>query len=131
MRRYASFTSFAVFGAGLIGIPIARELRTRGASVLVLTRPGCCPVTARQKLHPGIEVFEVDYNDSVAVAQALRGHGVEVVISTVSVAEVTVQNELATAAKAAGVELFAPSEFGVVTDAYVHTDRELQSILVP
>ncbi|KAJ7133633.1 hypothetical protein C8R44DRAFT_611289 [Mycena epipterygia] len=113
MHRY---TSFAVFGAGLIGAPIARELCARGASVLVLARPGCCPETVKQRLPAGIETFEVDYTNSAAVTQLLRDHSVKVVVSTMSSAEVAVQNQLATSAQAAGVELFAPSEFGVVTE---------------
>ncbi|KAJ7439240.1 hypothetical protein FB451DRAFT_1059819 [Mycena latifolia] len=119
------YTSFAVFGAGLIGVPIARELRARGASVLVLARPGCCPITVKQKLPAGVEVFEVDYADSTAVAQLLSAHAVKVVVSTMSSAEVELQNQLATTAKAAGVALFAPSEFGV------EFSEHLKSIQLP
>ncbi|KAJ7701421.1 hypothetical protein B0H17DRAFT_924432 [Mycena rosella] len=125
MHRY---TSFAVFGAGLIGAPIARELSARGASVLVLGRPGCCPETVKRKLPAGVEVFEVDYTDSLVIARLLEGHAVKVVVSTMSAAEVAVQNLLATTAKAAGVELFVPSEFGVVTDGMAGKNNEISTI---
>ena len=118
------YTSFAVFGAGLIGAPIAKELHARGASVLVLARPGCCLDTVKRNLSSGIHVFEVDYNDSLAVTELLREHMVKVVVSTVSAAEVALQNQVATAAQAAGVELFAPSEFGVVTEGVCSPNRD-------
>ncbi|KAJ7364935.1 hypothetical protein DFH08DRAFT_840398 [Mycena albidolilacea] len=121
------YSSFAVFGCGLIGMPIARELRARGASVLVLTRPGGCSDTVRRKL-PGVEVFEKEYTDSEAIEELLRENAVQVIVSTVSAAEVAVQNQLATTAHAAGVELFVPSEFGVVTDGIGHNRGETSTI---
>ncbi|KAJ6583976.1 hypothetical protein DFH09DRAFT_1245746 [Mycena vulgaris] len=109
-------TSFAVFGAGLIGTPIAKELSARGASVLVLARPGCCPATVKQNLPAGIEVVEVEYTDSGAVANLLKRNMVKVVISTMSAAEVDGTKP--------GVELFAPSEFGVVTEGIYGPKRD-------
>ncbi|KAJ7034018.1 hypothetical protein C8F04DRAFT_1102777 [Mycena alexandri] len=130
------YTSFAVLGAGLIGAPIARELRARGASVLVLARAGYCPETVKRTL-PDIQVAEVNYADSATIAQLLQGHAVKVVISTMSAAEVALQNHLATIAQAADVELFVPSEFGVVTEglgkntAETSTIEHLKSIGMP
>lgn len=123
-----SYTSFAVFGAGLIGAPITRELHARGASVLVLGRPGFCPSTVKQSLPAGVEVFEVDYADTAAVTRLLRLYEVKVVVSTISSAEVAVQNQLATTARAAGVELFVPSEFGVVTEGCAQKTGETSNI---
>ncbi|KAJ7143580.1 hypothetical protein C8R43DRAFT_569223 [Mycena crocata] len=122
-----SYTSFAVFGAGLIGAPIARELRTRGASVVVLARHGHCPATVKESLPVGTEVFEVDCTDSVTIMRLLGIYKVKVVVSTLSSAEVAMQNQLATMAEAAGVELFVPSEFGVVTDG-VHSGQNSTEI---
>ncbi|KAJ7741358.1 hypothetical protein B0H16DRAFT_1565518 [Mycena metata] len=121
------YTSFAVLGAGLIGAPIARELRARGASVLVLARAGCCPETVKQTL-PDIPVAEVNYADSATMVQLLQGHAVKVVVSTMSAAEVALQNHLATIAQAAGVELFVPSEFGVVTEGLGKNTAETSTI---
>ncbi|KAJ6611383.1 hypothetical protein B0H10DRAFT_2286465 [Mycena sp. CBHHK59/15] len=109
------YTSFAVFGAGLVGVPIARALHAQRVSVLVLTRPGSVSAVG-QHLPPGIPLIEVDYGNSAAITQLLQEYAVQVVVSTISAAAVPVQNQVADAAKAAGVELFAPSEFGIVTE---------------
>ncbi|KAJ7643748.1 hypothetical protein FB45DRAFT_783325 [Roridomyces roridus] len=122
MRHY---TSFAVFGAGLIGAPIARELRARGASVLVLTRPGGCAVTVKKNMPEGVEVLEMDYANEEEVTGLLERYAVEVVVSTMSSAEVALQNQVATTAQAAGVQLFAPSEFGIVTEGCAPKTEEL------
>ncbi|KAJ7213932.1 hypothetical protein GGX14DRAFT_617849, partial [Mycena pura] len=106
-----SYGSFAVFGAGLIGAPIARALCARGAAVLVVVRPGQQIPTL-----PGAAVREIVCTDFAAIAQALVEHAVQVVISTMSAADASTQNALASAAQMAGVALFVPSEFGVVTD---------------
>ncbi|KAK7048703.1 NmrA domain-containing protein [Favolaschia claudopus] len=130
------YSSFAVFGCGLIGMPIARELHARGAGVVIIVRPGSCSTNVHQKL-PGIEVCEEEYTDHMAIQQRLRENAVQVVISTVSAAAVDIQNDLATIAHAAGVQLFVPSEFGVVTDGIGHnkgqtcTLEHLKSIGLP
>ncbi|KAJ7160116.1 hypothetical protein C8R46DRAFT_905843 [Mycena filopes] len=121
------FTSFAVFGAGLIGAPIARELHARGAEVLVLARPGNCPDTVIRTL-PDIRIAQVDYTDAVAIARLLKEHGVQVVVSTMSAAEVAMQNQLASTAQAADVQLFVPSEFGVVTEGLGKNTAETSTI---
>lgn len=121
------YTSFAVFGAGLIGAPISKELQARGASVLVLARPGFCPDSVKQHL-VGLEVLEVDYTDSAAIMKLLKERAVKVVVSTMSAAEVAVQNQLATIAQEAGVELFVPSEFGVVTEGIGHNRGETSTM---
>ncbi|KAF7364832.1 NmrA domain-containing protein [Mycena venus] len=121
------YSSFAVFGCGLIGVPIARELSAKGASVLVLVRPGLCSASVKQKL-ADVDVVEEEYADCAAIQQILKENAVQVVVSTVSAAEVDVQNALATTAHAAGVELFVPSEFGVVTDGIGHNRGETSTI---
>jgi hypothetical protein len=45
-----------------------------------------------------------------------------------SAAEVAVQNQLATIAQEAGVELFVPSEFGVVTEGIGHNRGETSTM---
>lgn len=54
----------------------------------------------------------VDYSNGTELEAALKGH--EVVISTFAEAGVVVQPGLAKAAKAAGIKLFVPSEYGFV-----------------
>ncbi|KAJ7728836.1 hypothetical protein DFH07DRAFT_850855 [Mycena maculata] len=125
MRTY---TSFAVFGAGLVGVPVTRELRARGVSVIVLARPGFCPDTVKRSLPPSVDIFEVELADTAKVKQLLKKYAVEVVISTISAAEVGIQNQLATTAQAAGVGLFVPSEFGVVTDGLHGNTMEISTI---
>jgi NmrA-like family len=59
-------------------------------------------------------VIEVDYSNDESIQNALTG--VEVVISTVSIAALDVQVKIAAAAKNADVKLFVPSEFGFITE---------------
>ncbi|KZO98447.1 NAD-P-binding protein [Calocera viscosa TUFC12733] len=108
----SGFKTFAVAGAGAIGSLIVDELlREKAASkvdkVVVLTRSaaGNDALVAQ-----GAEPIVVDYDSSASLQSAL--HGIDVVISTVTTAALSVQEPLGDAAKAAGVKLFVPSEFG-------------------
>ncbi len=58
-------------------------------------------------------VIQVDYSNDESIKHALTG--VDVVISTVSMAALGIQGKIAAAAKEAGVKLFVPSEFGGIT----------------
>lgn len=107
----SSYTSFAVVGAGYIGLPIAQALAERKASVIVLTRS-----PTKTELPEGVKVAVVDYNNIAAVQQVLSDNNVQVVISTVNTGGLSAQNTIAEAAKLANVKLFAPSEFGVPTE---------------
>ena len=60
------------------------------------------------------KVIQVDYNDEASIKYALTG--VDVVISTVPIAALDVQEKIAAAAKEVDVKLFVPSEFGNVTE---------------
>ncbi|KAF8214999.1 hypothetical protein K438DRAFT_1561719 [Mycena galopus ATCC 62051] len=124
------YSSFAILGCGLIGTPIARELRARGASVLMLARPGLCTDTVKKNLD-GVDVMEEDYTNCATIQQLFRENAVQVVVSTMSAADVAVQNELASTAHAAGVELFVPSEFGVPTELTENIPEHLKSIGLP
>jgi uncharacterized protein YbjT (DUF2867 family) len=55
----------------------------------------------------------VDYTDVAALTAALKG--IDVVVSTLSFPALQLQVPIAQAAKAAGVRLFVPSEFGLET----------------
>ncbi|KAH7910378.1 hypothetical protein BJ138DRAFT_110179 [Hygrophoropsis aurantiaca] len=106
------YKSFAVVGAnGTIGKPVVQNLLAQNASVLILTRP-----SSTAEFPSGAKVVHVEYSDESVVASALRENGVEVVVSTVGFQGFGSQKPLATAAKAAGVKLFVPSEFGMPTE---------------
>lgn len=59
-------------------------------------------------------MVSVDYSNPESIKSALSG--VDVVISTISGTALDVQGKIAEAAKAAGIKLFVPSEFGGVTE---------------
>jgi len=56
------------------------------------------------------KVIQVDYSNEASIKYALAG--VDVVISTVPVPALDVQEKIAAAAKEVGVKLFVPSEYG-------------------
>lgn len=62
----------------------------------------------------GVKITAVDYSSVASVQAALAG--IDVLISTVGHDHLEVQDSLVLAAKAAGVKLFVPSEFGLPTD---------------
>jgi saccharopine dehydrogenase-like NADP-dependent oxidoreductase len=133
----SGFKNFAIVGAGNIGQPIAEAFLAGKAAgyadqVVVLTRPVCSsrsictdgPLTRPQEsassdaatvlTAKGARVVPVDYTDVAALTAALKG--IDVVISTLSIGGLRLQVPIAQAAKAAGVRLFAPSEFGFDTE---------------
>jgi len=59
-------------------------------------------------------LIQVDYNNEASIKHALTG--VDVVISTVPIMALDVQEKIAAAAKDAGVKLFVPSEYGNITE---------------
>ncbi|KAI6005027.1 hypothetical protein F5J12DRAFT_121415 [Pisolithus orientalis] len=103
--------SFAVAGVGnTVGLPIVKSLLARNARVIVLTRP-----SSKKTFPEGAKAVPVDYFNHDALTAALRENAVDVVISTLSGDGFNAQYKLADAAKAAGVKLFVPSEFGMPT----------------
>ncbi|KAL1748846.1 hypothetical protein HDZ31DRAFT_29001 [Schizophyllum fasciatum] len=109
------FKSIAVAGAqGSIGRAVLKGLTsTPEVSVLVLTRKATPRPEwlVKEVAHAGI-----DYDDVEGTAAVLRQHKVEVVVSPGN--GILQQIPLANAAKAAGVQLFVPSEFGTVTRGF-------------
>ncbi|KAH7883952.1 hypothetical protein F5I97DRAFT_1814656 [Phlebopus sp. FC_14] len=117
-----SYKSFAVVGAGpTIGLPIIQAwvyvqplqfLLERNASVIVLTRP-----SSSKDLPHGAKLVAVDYSDVDVISSVLRQHSVDVLVSTLNgEGGLLSQYLLSDAAKAAGVKLFVPSEFGMPTN---------------
>ncbi|EGN92668.1 hypothetical protein SERLA73DRAFT_190662 [Serpula lacrymans var. lacrymans S7.3] len=108
----STYKTVAVAGAGPnLGLPIVRALLAHNLSVIVLVRP-----SSTRELPAGTRVVAVDYSDVLAATSVLREHHVDVVVSAVSSEGLLSQMPLAQAAKAAGVKLFVPPEFGMPTE---------------
>lgn len=78
----------------------------------MLTRPNS---TSSNKLPAGSKSVVVDLKDKAALEAAFKENTIDVVISTVGQPGLPDQPTIADAAKAAGVKLFVPSEFGLPT----------------
>ncbi|TRM60847.1 hypothetical protein BD626DRAFT_632284 [Schizophyllum amplum] len=121
----SAFKSIAVAGAqSAIGKAIVLTLATTpGVSVLVLTRA----TTARPEYLPeNVAHAGIDYADVDATAAILSEHRVQVVISSVNSVAILGQISLADAAKAAGVKLFVPSEYGCISKGLPEVPSFLQ-----
>ncbi|KAL5513170.1 hypothetical protein ACEPAH_3568 [Sanghuangporus vaninii] len=117
----SGYESFAVAGAGNLGKFIVEALlakKNEGAltSVSILSRSagGYDDLVAK-----GAKVVVVDYTSPLSIQHALEG--VDVVISTLH-DPLGAQEVLAVGAKAAGVKLFVPSEFGNNTERATEGD---------
>ncbi|KAL4261345.1 NmrA-type/Isoflavone reductase-like domain-containing protein [Pleurotus pulmonarius] len=106
----STYTSFAVVGAGDMGSRILTALIAKGVKAVALTRAIPSP---RKTFPVGAAVEEVDYTSVENISAALQKHQVEVVISTLTWSGFDAQTRVGDAAKAAGVKLFVPSEFGM------------------
>ncbi|KAN0124406.1 hypothetical protein V8E52_002055 [Russula decolorans] len=110
----SGYTKFAVVGAGSIGSYIIQQLLKDKAAgivkeVIVLTRQG-----SKTTVQGDAKVIQVDYSNEASIKYALTG--VDVVISTVPMTVLDVQEKIAAAAKQVDVKLFVPSEYGGVTE---------------
>ncbi|TFY63182.1 hypothetical protein EVG20_g6420 [Dentipellis fragilis] len=115
----STFTTFAIAGAGNIGVFIVEELLKRktvgkAKRVVILTRSSSDDEKYKEFKNKGAEVLTVDYDKTDSLTTALAG--IDVVLSTLSVVDPAPQSTLAIAAKDAGVKLFAPSEYGPDSD---------------
>jgi len=108
----SAYKSFAVVGAGTVGLPIVNALAAQNVTVIVLSRPG----SSTKTVPSGVQVVQVDFNDAVAVAAVLKEHKVDVVLSTVTTTASAAQKSLVDAAKLAAIKLFVPSEYGFPTE---------------
>ncbi|KAJ7510296.1 hypothetical protein B0H11DRAFT_1846103 [Mycena galericulata] len=109
-----AYKSFAVVGAGLLGLPIINALVAQKASVILLSRPQ----SADKAVPSEVQVVKVDFTDASAVAAVLKEHKVDVVVSTLATSAAAAQKPLVEAAKLAAVKLFVPSEFGMPTEGH-------------
>ncbi|KAF7351369.1 NmrA domain-containing protein [Mycena sanguinolenta] len=110
----STYKSFAVAGAGTVGLPILKALAAKSVPVILLSRAG----SSAKTVPSGVQVVQVDFGDATAVATVLKEHKVDVVLSTLGVTAVAAQKTLIDAAKLAAVKLFVPSEYGFPTDGY-------------
>lgn len=127
----SGFKNFAIAGLGTVGSHIARELlklKNEGKvdNVTILTRsvsPLAHPLSNAfvhfylqdsSKLDEykasGAKIAIVNYESAESLKNAVTG--ADVVISTITRGALQVQDLLAEQAKAVGVKLFVPSEFG-------------------
>ncbi|SJL17267.1 uncharacterized protein ARMOST_20814 [Armillaria ostoyae] len=108
-----SYKSFALVGAnGLLGKHILNALITENVPFLVLTRKSS-DSSSNLPVSPNIKIAKVDYEDSAEVSAVLKENNIDVLISAINTATgAKSQYVLADSAKAAGVKLFVPSEFG-------------------
>jgi len=112
-------SNFAVVGAGSIGAWIIEELLNYKASGVVntlriISRSETTKSTNPEWFTRGAEFVKVDYADETTVTDVFNG--VDVVFSTINAIVVDQQEALVKAAKASGVKLFVPSEYGVDTE---------------
>ncbi|KZT25506.1 NAD-P-binding protein [Neolentinus lepideus HHB14362 ss-1] len=109
--------SFALAGVGRMGEWVAEEflkLKASGAisNVTILTRSSISGNATHEKLaKSGAQVTAVDYDVHDSLVSILTG--VDAVVSTVPDRGHVVDHKLADAAKATGVKLFLPSEWGL------------------
>ncbi|MCC3158452.1 NmrA family NAD(P)-binding protein [Hymenobacter sp. 15J16-1T3B] len=98
---------------GQLGLLIAHHLRRLGAPVRALIRPAARRSAEAESLRlQGVEVLEVDYQDTAALTAACRGAGCVVsALSGLREVIVEAQTRLLDAAVAAGVPRFIPSDF--------------------
>ncbi|KAG7380386.1 hypothetical protein PHYBOEH_011476 [Phytophthora boehmeriae] len=121
------YTKFAIVGAGGVGGTVADELLKKGASVTILTRDDSKEELQAFKAR-GATLVKVAYDNEDALKKALTGS--EVVIFTVSPYQLDAQKIAIPAAKAAGVQLFVPAEFGVcVTEGPNSFKKEARDLL--
>ncbi|KAK0438630.1 hypothetical protein EV421DRAFT_1824203 [Armillaria borealis] len=123
----SAYKSFALIGAnGVVGRAILDVLIAENVSFIVLTRKS----SDSSSNLPNVKIAKVDYDDIAEVSAVLKENGVEVLISPINTAVVgKTQYALADSAKAAGVKLFVPSEFGfVTTGAPVEVLKEKENV---
>ncbi|KAL4123716.1 hypothetical protein KRP22_011696 [Phytophthora ramorum] len=122
-----TFKRFAIVGGGNIGGIVARELLKKNLAVTILTRDDT-KASLQEFKKNGATLAKVDYENRESLKNALMG--VEAVVSAVGPMSMSTQIEVVYAAKEAGVELFAPSEYGVYVTEGPNTPKGVvQSLL--
>ncbi|KAK7460426.1 hypothetical protein VKT23_009145 [Stygiomarasmius scandens] len=108
-------TSFAVLGSnGNIAPHIIDALSKHSGvkKLIVISRPS----SKSPSLPSNAELVHVDYNEHAALVDIFKKNSTDVVVSAVSGAAILdAQKKAAVAAKEAGVKVFVPTEYGLVT----------------
>ncbi|CAE6436156.1 unnamed protein product [Rhizoctonia solani] len=118
----------ALAGAnGFVGKAFAKEFLAQGLDTRILTRTESINSAPLQEFKSqGASLHAVSYDDEASLFKALEG--VDVLVSTVAgAALVSAQVPLIKAAKAAGVKLFLPSEYGSVFEDESNPSPVIQS----
>lgn len=106
-------TSIAVIGSGYIGTRIITALVATGTIKVVIVSRNPNP----EALPSDAVIVKIDaYTNRDSLTAALTQHRISVVVCTVAATALEIQTSIADAAKAAGVKLFLPSEFGTSTE---------------
>jgi len=111
----SGYRNFTIAGSGHVGRHIVRELlklKNTGKvdNVTILTRSESTNLDEYKA--SGAKIVVVDYSSTMSLKSAVTGADVVVSTLTAAPAALQAQHLLAEQAKAAGVKLFVPSEFG-------------------
>ncbi|OWZ24338.1 hypothetical protein PHMEG_000620 [Phytophthora megakarya] len=106
----STFNKFAIVGAGGVGAGVVEGLLKANATVTILTRDDSKTELQSFK-ERGVSLVKVNYDDEASLKEALSGS--EVVVCAIHAYHHALQLVIARAAKAAGVQLFVPTEFGM------------------
>ncbi|ETK87408.1 hypothetical protein L917_07981 [Phytophthora nicotianae] len=109
----STFTKFAIVGAGGVGSGVAEYLLQAKATVTILTRDDT-KVELQAFKERGVSLVKVNYDNEASLKAALTGN--EVVVCTIHAYHHSIQFAVARAAKAAGLQLFVPTEFGMADE---------------
>ncbi|CAE6366785.1 unnamed protein product [Rhizoctonia solani] len=123
-----STKTVALAGAnGYVGKAFAKEFLVQGLDLRILTRGESINSAPLQEFKSkGASLHAISYDDEASILKALQG--VDVVVSTVAgSAIVSAQVPLIKAAKAAGVKLFLPSEYGSTFEGPANPSPVIQS----
>jgi saccharopine dehydrogenase-like NADP-dependent oxidoreductase len=124
-------TSFAVLGGNGTLSPFIINSLSKQPSVkklIVLSRASSSSKPSASSLPANAELISVDYDDHTALVDIFKKYSTDVVISTLShSASLDAQKKSAAAAKEAGVKLFVPSEYGLVTVGYAGKGKPLSN----
>ncbi|KAK7460424.1 hypothetical protein VKT23_009143 [Stygiomarasmius scandens] len=115
-------TSFAILGSSGSLPPHIIDALSKHPGVkklIVLSRPSSKPTS----LPSNAELVHVDYNDHKALVEIFKKNSIDAVVSGLPVeAILDEQKKAAVAAKEAGVKMFVPTEYSLVTIGSTGTD---------
>ncbi|KUF93864.1 WASH complex subunit strumpellin [Phytophthora nicotianae] len=112
----STFTKFAIVGAGGVGSGVAEYLLQAKATVTILTRDDT-KVELQAFKERGVSLVKVNYDNEASLKAALTGN--EVVVCTIHAYHHSIQFAVARAAKAAGLQLFVPTELYSSRDSLI------------